>query len=207
MTCRPAVLALATLCVALAAGCGLDGPTVEAAPPAPVGPTGPSPAELAALRATAQIEPCPVADGEPSSASELPAIELACLGGGPDVDVAGLVGTPYVVNFWASTCVPCIEEVPYLQEVAELGAGRFVVLGVNYLDLEDRALLAAPDFGLRFPTLYDPDGRLGPTFRFPGLPATFFVDEQGVVVGSKVGAFRSVDELRVAIERKLGIRL
>jgi thiol-disulfide isomerase/thioredoxin len=171
------------------------------------GPTARSITGLADLREAAGIPPCPVADGEPSPASELPELELPCLGGGPDVSVAQLVGTPYVVNFWASTCIPCVEEVPYLQEVADQAAGRVQVLGVNYLDLEDRALLAAPDFGLRFPSLFDPDGELGPAFRFQGLPATFFVDDQGVIVGEHVGAFESADEVRQAIARELGIRL
>lgn len=200
---------LAVLFLALAvAGCSwsgsVDGPAAEPSDPVP---TGPSARLLAALRSTANLPSCPSADGSPSSASDLPALELACLGGGPDVDVAGLVGTPYVVNFWASTCGPCVEEVPYLQEVADEAAGRVQVLGVNYLDLEDRALLAAPDFGLRFPSLFDPDGRLGPTFRFQGLPATFFIDADGAIVGEHVGAFDSADELRDAIERELGVRL
>jgi thiol-disulfide isomerase/thioredoxin len=121
--------------------------------------------------------------------------------------VAGLVGTPYVVNFWASWCTECVEEVPYLQEVADVAAGRFQVLGVNFLDAEEGALLAAPDFGLRYPSLFDPEGKLGEAFPVPGLPVTFFVDTDGSIVGTQTGPFDSADDLRDAIEQELGVRL
>lgn len=201
------VLVPALVLVLTAAGCSSTEPSAGPDLGEPVGPTAPSTQRLTELRASAGLPPCPSADGEPSSASDLPTLELGCLDGGPEVDVAGLVGTPYVLNFWASYCATCDDEVPYLQAISDEADGRVRVLGVNYLDLEERALLAAPDFGLAFPTLFDPDGRLGSTFRFQGLPATFFVDAHGAIVGQHVGAFDSADELRDAIERELGVRL
>lgn len=190
---------------ALAACATADGPGTPTSPPLEA--TTVSSTVLAALRAAADLPPCPPSDRSGTSESDLPAIELPCLDGGPDVDVAGLVGTPYVVNFWASTCEPCIEEVPYLQALADEAGDRVQVLGVNYLDFEDRALLAAPDFGLRFPTLFDPDGLLGEAFEVPGLPITYFVDVDGAIVGSHVGAFDSVVELRDAVTAELGVDL
>jgi thiol-disulfide isomerase/thioredoxin len=171
------------------------------------GPTTASSDRLATLRSTADIAPCPSSDGPHVAGSDLPVVRLACLGGGPDVDFAGLVGTPMVVNFWASWCAECVDEVPYLQDVADAAAGRVLVLGVNYLDAEEGALLAAPEFGLRYPSLFDPDGVLGETFQIPGLPVTVFLDAEGEVVGQKSGAFGSVEELQHMIVDELGIAL
>ena len=165
--------------------------------------------QIDALRTAADLAPCPSGDGEPSTASDLPVIELACLGGGPDVSVAGLVGTPYVVNFWASDCAPCKDEGPYLQEVYETADDEVGLLGVNFLDPggDAGALAGAREFGMRFPIVFDPEGLFGETFRVPGLPTTFFVDANGAIVGVHPGAFGSADDLRDAIEQELGVRL
>jgi cytochrome c biogenesis protein CcmG/thiol:disulfide interchange protein DsbE len=171
------------------------------------GPTTASSDQVAALRAAADLPPCPSADGEPSSGSDLPTVELACLGDGADVAVAGLVGRPYVLNFWASWCAECVAEVPFLQEIADEAAGQLQVLGVNYLDVEPAALQAAPDFGLGYPSLFDPEGSLGQTFHLPGLPMTFFIDATGAIVGQQTGPFDSVDDLRQMIQSELGITL
>jgi len=191
------------------AGCSSTEPTDGARSDVLAGATTPSVERLAELRDAADLAPCPAAAGVQSTRSDLPTVRLGCLDGGPDVDVPGLVGTPYVVNFWASNCGPCKDEGPHLQAVSEEASGRFQVLGVNYLDPggEAGALAGAREFGMRFPSLFDPDGLLGPTFRFQGLPATFFVDADGVVVGQHVGAFDSADELRDAVELELGVRL
>jgi cytochrome c biogenesis protein CcmG/thiol:disulfide interchange protein DsbE len=204
--------AVAVVTIALAvAGCAAEDP---AAGPDPdhglsIGPTTASSDQIAALRAAAQLAPCPSAASEPTAAADLPELELACLGGGPDVSVAGLVGTPYVMNFWASDCAPCKEEGPYLQEVFATADGAVGVLGVNFLDPggDGGALAGAHEFGMRFPILFDPDGLLGQTFQVPGLPSTFFVDATGVIVGQHIGAFDSADDLRAAIRVELGVEL
>jgi thiol-disulfide isomerase/thioredoxin len=200
---------LALLVLAVCMGCS--------SPASPVGhgdqtsevtaPATSSSEQITELRAAADLLPCPGSAGEPGPASDLPFVDLACLGGGPDVPVGELAGTPYVLNFWASWCAECVDEVPYFQQVADTSAGRVAVLGVNYLDLEEPALLAAPEFGLHYPSLFDPDGLLGETFHIPGLPTTYFVDAAGTVVGQKSGAFDSADELREAIQRELGVAL
>jgi thiol-disulfide isomerase/thioredoxin len=195
------------------AGCTSMDQAGDTNPPNPSGagfsgPSSPSPSQLAALRQAASLAACPPANPHRPAASDLPELDLACLGGGPDVNVAGLTGKPYVVNFWASDCPPCKEEGPYLQAMYEAADGAFGVLGVNFLDPggESGALAGAREFGMRFPILFDPDGLLGKTFDVPGLPVTFFLDAEGSIVGQQPGAFASADELEDAIETHLGIR-
>jgi thiol-disulfide isomerase/thioredoxin len=193
------------------AGCSSIAPAGEAGPSDPsgfAGPSSPSASQIAELRLAAGLAACPSASADRPAASDLPELDLACLGGGPDVNVAGLTGKPNVVNFWASDCPPCKEEGPYLQSVYEAADGAFEVLGVNFLDPggESGALAGAREFGMRFPILFDPDGLLGKTFNVPGLPVTFFLDAEGSIVGQHPGAFASADELEDAIETFLGTR-
>ena len=210
--------ALAVL-LALAAGCSAPDPSPggDQTEPARTS-SAPATDQVAALRDAADLAPCPPAStapprdtsaAPPQAESDLPTLELACLAGGPDVAVAGLAGTPYVVNFWASDCAPCKEEGPYLQAAYEDADGRVGMLGVNFLDPggDLGALAGAREFGMRFPMVFDPDGLLGEAFRVPGLPTTFFVDADGVIVGQHSGAFASAEELRAAVERELGVRL
>lgn len=120
--------------------------------------------------------------------TELPRMILGCLGPGPAVDTAELAGRPVVLNFWASWCDPCREEMPMLAAVSE-GAGdqvRFV--GVNTKDDPDAAADFLDDTGVRFEQLYDPDGELLRQLRtVQGLPVTLVLDPDGAVAVRHIG--------------------
>ncbi len=98
-----------------------------------------------------------------------------------------------VVNFWASWCVPCVEEAPDLQEAyAKYSDQDVVVLGVNVQDSEKDALAFAEEFGVTYPIVRDPNLTLYKKLGVRGLPETFFVDKDGVFVG--VGSGRQVGQ-------------
>jgi len=86
-----------------------------------------------------------------------------------------------VVNFFASWCAPCREEMPLLAQRAKAAGGRFTVLGMDTQDDASRV----PDFlkglGVGFPIGYDRDGRLSQAYLLPGVPGTFFLDSRHVV--------------------------
>ncbi len=134
----------------------------------------------------------PCSDGSPEAAgpvtSELPQVVLDCLGPGPAVDTADLSGQVAVVNFWASWCDPCREEMPMLASVAtDTGDGvRFI--GVNTKDQPEAAADFLESTGVRFEQLYDPDGellrRLGTV---QGLPVTLVLDADGAVTLTHIG--------------------
>ena len=92
-----------------------------------------------------------------------------------------LAGQPYLVNFWASWCVPaCVDEHPVLAATAE--NDDLAMVGVLYQDApaDAEAFLARyGDAGYRH--LVDQDGRLAIDFGVTGPPETFFVDADGIV--------------------------
>lgn len=165
------------------------------------------PDTLAAAKSQAGIEDCPVADGTPTGGGDtLPDLTLACLGGGPPVNLAGLAGTPTVINLWASWCKPCRKELPLLAQAdANYGdAVRFV--GIDFRDeAPDAAIELAGASGATYPQLVDRDEDSKAALKVVALPQTVFVDAQGTIVATERKQFHSYAELTSAIERHLGV--
>jgi cytochrome c biogenesis protein CcmG/thiol:disulfide interchange protein DsbE len=86
-----------------------------------------------------------------------------------------------VVNFWATWCQPCREELPALQRVAA-SEPDVVVLEVDLMEPSDKARSFLDSLGLdRLQPVLDSDGATTRRYGVLGLPSTFFVDKQGVI--------------------------
>jgi thiol-disulfide isomerase/thioredoxin len=105
---------------------------------------------------------------------------------GKRVKLADYAGQPVVLSFWASWCGPCREEMPALAAWARQHP-EVAVVGVNYEDDAAAARAFAQAHGGTWPSIADPDGRIGETFKVPGLPATFLLDRSGKVVDRILG--------------------
>lgn len=92
-------------------------------------------------------------------------------------------GGVLVVNAWATWCAPCRQEQPALLSVLDRYRERGVsFLGIDHLD--DRASATRwieEDFDVTYPSLFDPSGAFAATLGYPGLPATFVVDADGII--------------------------
>lgn len=162
--------------------------------------------ELAAAKSQAGIEDCPVADGTPTGDDALPDLTLACLGGGPEVNLAGLAGKPTVINLWASWCTPCRKELPLLAQADRAYGDALQIIGIDYRDPDpDKAIELARASGVTYPQLADPDEDGKADLRVVALPQTVFVDAQGTIVATERKEFRSYAELTSAIEQHLGV--
>jgi len=117
-----------------------------------------------------------------------PAFDLPVLTGGT-LRSSQLVGRPYVVNFWASWCVPCRKEARALESFWQASKDRGVgMIGIVYNDTEEAAAEFRAEFGLSYPQVMDPQGRAALDFGVFGIPETFVVDQRGVVLAKLVGA-------------------
>ena len=101
-------------------------------------------------------------------------------------------GKIVVLNFWASWCEPCRREMPEFEAAYQerLADDDFVVLGIDALALDSRADAEAfiDAIGATFPAAYDtPEGAVAARYGVRGLPATFFIDREGVVRAMTLG--------------------
>ena len=101
-------------------------------------------------------------------------------GYGNIVSTETLVGVPLIVNFWFSTCEPCRREFPVLVD-ADARYGAIRVVGMNLSDSSETAAAFTAQFGAKFDTYFDRDGRLTSAMGVATAPVTLLVDSGGVV--------------------------
>jgi peroxiredoxin len=95
-------------------------------------------------------------------------------------------GQSVILNFWASWCFPCRQEMPEFQELYEQrrAAGDLVVIALNYAagDSRSAALAFVEEMAITFPVAFDTDGGdVAERYGVIGLPATFFIDRDGIL--------------------------
>lgn len=127
--------------------------------------------------------------GDPAPAFSLRATD------GSTVTSESLIGRPYLLNFWASWCVPsCVDEHPVLIEAQQRFGDQVTILGVLRRDTPE----AAADFLDRYGDggwrhLVDPGERLASEWGVIGPPETFLVDAEGRVAARHIGPLTSAE--------------
>jgi cytochrome c biogenesis protein CcmG, thiol:disulfide interchange protein DsbE len=120
-------------------------------------------------------------------------------------DLDALRGRVVVVNFWASWCVPCREEMPALEEVSQgyAEAGKPVtVIGVDASDVRSAAAKFLDEVGVTYPTVYDQQGLRGgvaASWSVTALPQTWFVARDGSRAGRIAGRL-AVEDVRSRVD-------
>lgn len=121
----------------------------------------------------------------------------------PALTDAAIKGKLTLVNIWASWCVPCREENPIILELAK--DTRLTVVGINYKDQTDNALRFLGELGNPFSAVgIDPRGKAAIDWGVYGIPESYLVDANGIIVYKRVGPFdkKSLKEgLYPAIEK------
>lgn len=134
-----------------------------------------------ALLAVLALRPAP-----PASARRLPDFSLPLLEGSGTLEREELAGKVVVLNFWASWCKPCRQEIPLLQETYERYRDRgVVVVGVNVDDSPRDARRFLRRFDVTYPVVVDASDELADSLGVDfGLPQTFFVGRDGRIAGA-----------------------
>lgn len=121
-----------------------------------------------------------------------------------EVRLGSLKGSPVVVNFFASTCAPCITEMPALEEVHTQFGDRVEFLGLAVFDQPEAAQRLVEQTGVTYPTAQDKDGTAIAALGGTMLPTTILLDADGKVVRTHTGEI-SADELRGLLADDLGV--
>ncbi len=154
------------------------------------------------------VPSCPRLPHQAAVKGGLPDLTLPCLGGGRQVRLADLRGTPTVLNVWAAWCPPCAEEMPVLADGMQRAGDRVRFFGVHYKAAEKYGERSAKDFGVAFPSVQDTDGdQTVVALRTTAPPQTLFYAADGTLAGRHPGAIRSAGQLDQLVRRYLGVRL
>jgi cytochrome c biogenesis protein CcmG/thiol:disulfide interchange protein DsbE len=134
--------------------------------------------------------------GELAPDFQLPNLE------GQSISLSDFRGEPVLVNFWASWCLPCRYEMPFIQEVyEEWSASGLVVLAIN----KGESLSTAKDFmqsyNLSFPALLDINQDVALEYNIWSIPTTFFIDKDGIIQAIKVGPFLSKADIENSLSK------
>jgi cytochrome c biogenesis protein CcmG/thiol:disulfide interchange protein DsbE len=106
----------------------------------------------------------------------------------PALDAAAVRGKLTLVNVWASWCVPCRQEHPIILGLSQ--DPRINVVGINYKDRNDNALAFLGELGNPFRAIgVDPKGTAAIDWGVYGIPESFLVSPEGVILYKHVGPF------------------
>ena len=120
-------------------------------------------------------------DGEQPTA---PVFDLKRLDGRGRIDLATLRGQkPIVLDFWASWCIPCIQESKRLEAARKKYGDRVEFIGVDTKDFSGEARAWLRKHGITYPSVHDGSGEVLSKWGGLPIPKIFFVDRDGKVVG------------------------
>ena len=102
------------------------------------------------------------------------------------------LGTPIVLNFWATWCGPCRNELPTLQLASERFQGRVQIVGIDQGERSEDVARFVEEFGLTFTIPMDPTLEVGSLYAVRAMPTTFFIDRNGIIRYLWIGEMNSV---------------
>jgi cytochrome c biogenesis protein CcmG/thiol:disulfide interchange protein DsbE len=141
--------------------------------------------------------------GSPIVGSNAPAFDLKTLDGAT-AQLQTFHGKPLVVNFFASWCDPCREEMPLLNDLAAKSADQgYNLLGIAVEDTRAAVTEFATDAKLVFPIALDLNSTVKRAYRIFGPPATFFIDSRGVIRDVVLGPL-TAERARQALQKAAG---
>jgi len=135
--------------------------------------------------------PRPTAPPAPTPLASRPAVDFRLRGfDGRLIALSDYRGKIVILNFWASWCTPCKQEMPNLERVwREFRDQGVVVLGIDVLDDPDDAKAFLQALRITYPNVYDPEQGRMIAYRVTALPTTIFIDRSQRIRGRFVGGY------------------
>jgi cytochrome c biogenesis protein CcmG/thiol:disulfide interchange protein DsbE len=136
--------------------------------------------------------------GRMAPATDLPALEGLTRDGNPvpGLNSASFAGKVTLVNVWASWCVPCHDEAPLLDQLAQ--DKRIRIAGINYKDVPDNARRFLNRYGNPFAAAgVDANGRASIDWGVYGVPETFLIGRDGAIAYKMVGPITAENLVKV----------
>jgi cytochrome c biogenesis protein CcmG/thiol:disulfide interchange protein DsbE len=105
------------------------------------------------------------------------------------INLSDLKGSVVMINFWATWCEPCIDELPSIEVLFKQMSGtpKFKLITILFKDDEYRAINYMKENGYTFPLYLNPDGSAAKNFGITGVPETFIIDKNGVLRNKVIG--------------------
>ena len=99
---------------------------------------------------------------------------------GKKISLKDFRGKTVFLNFWATWCVPCREEMPAMERLyQEFKDKNFVILAVNVKDRKQDAVNFLKELKITYPSAFDPEGQVGLLYGAWGLPTTYLIGPKG----------------------------
>lgn len=122
---------------------------------------------------------------------------------GVEHKLSELKGRMVVLNFWATWCEPCKQEMPALDRINDKYGDQIIVLGVNKLESTDTIAEFAASIGVKFPLISNPKGDIPELYGVRNLPTTYFILPDGQIGQWQPGGLNE-DEMIGIIQKLQG---
>lgn len=138
--------------------------------------------------------------GDTAPDFELPSLE------GQSISLSSLQGKPVLLNFWATWCPPCREEMPYLQNIHQKWSGMGLkILAIDVGESSSTAREFIEERAFTFMVLLDTDQRVAlEKYNVRNIPTSYFIDKNGKIQGIKIGAFSGEAEIEEHLRKLFG---
>ena len=120
-----------------------------------------------------------------------------------ELSLADFKGKPIVLNFWATWCQPCKMEQPVLDWAAQNYKDRAVFIGIVFEDTEQNTRQFLKQYGVAYPQVYDPKSTVAVDYGVAGVPETYFINRQGIIVKKYPYPFGSPQDFAAQIQEIL----
>jgi peroxiredoxin len=124
---------------------------------------------------------------------------------GKSVSLSSFRGKPVLINFWATWCGPCVEEMHILQQIyTEWSNKGLAILGINEGDPANKVAGFIQRYGITFPVLMDADQEVANLYSVRYMPVSVLLDKDGVILVVALGGFDTKEHLVSKMLSKVG---